>query len=141
MNLVLRIMEAYSAGYYSAVPSGTYAGQFFTPAYTTAAVTKKTRGKSGHANAAAAAPGAAGAGAGGGAAAGTPPPAAEKPAKAPTSGLLESVDGLVKSPTQALPSLVPDVLSKLEATTTCIQSGVNALDLPGLAGCVLRLLG
>jgi len=34
--LVLRIMEAYAAGDYTAVPSGSYAGTLFTPDYATA---------------------------------------------------------------------------------------------------------
>lgn len=36
VNLVLRIMEAYSQGDYSAVPSGTYGGGLYTPNYTAA---------------------------------------------------------------------------------------------------------
>jgi membrane-bound lytic murein transglycosylase B len=40
VDLVLRIMEAYSQGDYTAVPSGTYAGTVFTPS---AASTIKTR--------------------------------------------------------------------------------------------------
>jgi membrane-bound lytic murein transglycosylase B len=33
VDLVLRIMEAYSQGEYSAIPSGTYGGTVFTPSY------------------------------------------------------------------------------------------------------------
>ena len=36
MNLVLRIMEAYSSGDYTAVPSGTYGGTSFSPSYSSA---------------------------------------------------------------------------------------------------------
>ncbi|HET9500196.1 MAG TPA: lytic murein transglycosylase [Marmoricola sp.] len=36
VNLVLRIMEAYSQGEYTALPSGTYGGTLFTPSYTSA---------------------------------------------------------------------------------------------------------
>ncbi|HET7682991.1 MAG TPA: lytic murein transglycosylase [Marmoricola sp.] len=36
VNLVLRIMEAYSQGEYTAIPSGTYGGTLFTPSYTAA---------------------------------------------------------------------------------------------------------
>ncbi len=36
VNLVLRIMEAYSQGDYTAVPSGTYAGTTFSPSYSSA---------------------------------------------------------------------------------------------------------
>ena len=36
MNLVLRIMEAYSSGDYTAVPSGTYGGTSFSSSYSTA---------------------------------------------------------------------------------------------------------
>ncbi len=36
VDLVLRIMEAYSQGNYSAIPSGTYGGTVFTPSYSTA---------------------------------------------------------------------------------------------------------
>ena len=36
VNLVLRIMEAYSSGDYSAVPSGTQGGTSFSPSYSSA---------------------------------------------------------------------------------------------------------
>ena len=36
VNLVLRIMEAYSQGDYSAIPTGTYGGTLFSPNYTAA---------------------------------------------------------------------------------------------------------
>src|SRR5690242_15452220 len=36
VDLVLRIMEAYSQGQYTAIPSGTYGGTVFTPSYSTA---------------------------------------------------------------------------------------------------------
>jgi hypothetical protein len=36
VNLVLRIMEAYSSGDYTAVPSGTYGGTSFSPSYSSA---------------------------------------------------------------------------------------------------------
>jgi membrane-bound lytic murein transglycosylase B len=36
VDLVLRIMEAYSQGNYSAIPSGTYGGTVFQPSYATA---------------------------------------------------------------------------------------------------------
>ena len=36
VNLVLRIMEAYSSGDYTAVPSGTYGGSSFSPSYSAA---------------------------------------------------------------------------------------------------------
>jgi len=36
VDLVLRIMEAYSQGEYSAIPSGTYGGTVFTPSYSSA---------------------------------------------------------------------------------------------------------
>lgn len=40
VNLVLRIMEAYSQGEYSSVPSGTYGGTTFTPSYSSAINTR-----------------------------------------------------------------------------------------------------
>ena len=36
VNLVLRIMEAYAAGDYTSVPSGSYAGTLFSPSYSSA---------------------------------------------------------------------------------------------------------
>ncbi len=36
VNLVLRIMEAYSSGDYTAVPSGTYGGSSYSPSYSSA---------------------------------------------------------------------------------------------------------
>lgn len=44
VDLVLRIMEAYSQGEYTSVPSGTYGGTVFTPSYTS--VIKKQRSES-----------------------------------------------------------------------------------------------
>jgi membrane-bound lytic murein transglycosylase B len=41
VDLVLRIMEAYSQGDYSAIPSGTYGGTVFTPSYSSAIKTRK----------------------------------------------------------------------------------------------------
>ncbi|MFL6157007.1 MAG: lytic murein transglycosylase [Marmoricola sp.] len=41
VDLVLRIMDAYSEGDYSAVPSGTYGGTVFTPSYSSAIKTRK----------------------------------------------------------------------------------------------------
>lgn len=43
VDLVLRIMEAYSQGDYSAIPSGTYGGTVFTPSYSSAIKTGKAR--------------------------------------------------------------------------------------------------
>ncbi|MET3961392.1 hypothetical protein ABIE44_001326 [Marmoricola sp. OAE513] len=43
VDLVLRIMEAYSQGDYSATPSGTYGGTVFTPSYSSAIKTRKAR--------------------------------------------------------------------------------------------------
>jgi hypothetical protein len=41
VDLVLRLMEAYSQGDYSAIPSGTYGGTVFTPSYTSAIKTRQ----------------------------------------------------------------------------------------------------
>ena len=40
VDLVLRIMEAYSQGEYTAIPSGTYGGTIFTPSYSSAIKTR-----------------------------------------------------------------------------------------------------
>ncbi len=45
VDLVLRIMEAYSQGDYTAIPSGTYGGTVFTPSYTSAIKSKKHKAK------------------------------------------------------------------------------------------------
>ncbi len=41
VDLVLRIMEAYSQGDYTAIPSGTYGGTVFTPSYSSAVPTRE----------------------------------------------------------------------------------------------------
>jgi len=43
VDLVLRIMEAYSQGDYTAIPSGTYGGTVFTPSYSSATPTRETK--------------------------------------------------------------------------------------------------
>ena len=45
VNLVLRIMEAYSQGDYTAVPSGTYGGTSFSPSYSSAIEQRYTAAK------------------------------------------------------------------------------------------------
>jgi hypothetical protein len=45
VNLVLRIMDAYTQGDYSSVPSGTYAGNLFSPSYSTAIKTSRHNAK------------------------------------------------------------------------------------------------
>ncbi|MCX6398258.1 MAG: lytic transglycosylase domain-containing protein [Propionibacteriales bacterium] len=46
VDLVLRIMEAYSQGDYTSVPSGTYGGSVFTPSYTSAIQKHRNQGNS-----------------------------------------------------------------------------------------------
>jgi hypothetical protein len=48
VDLVLRIMEAYAAGDYTAVPSGSYAGTQFTPNYASAIENRKHEAKVRH---------------------------------------------------------------------------------------------
>jgi len=43
VDLVLRLMEAYSQGDYSAIPSGTYGGTVFTPSYSSAIKSHKPK--------------------------------------------------------------------------------------------------
>lgn len=45
VDLVLRIMEAYSQGDYTAIPSGTYGGTVFTPSYASTIKTRQDKAK------------------------------------------------------------------------------------------------
>jgi membrane-bound lytic murein transglycosylase B len=48
VDLVLRIMEAYSQGDYTAIPSGTYGGTIFSPSYSSAIKTRQHQSKQHH---------------------------------------------------------------------------------------------
>jgi membrane-bound lytic murein transglycosylase B len=52
VDLVLRIMEAYSQGDYTAIPSGTYGGTVFSPSYSSAIKTRQHKAKQQHSSSA-----------------------------------------------------------------------------------------
>ncbi|MGN6251863.1 MAG: lytic transglycosylase domain-containing protein [Marmoricola sp.] len=144
--LVLRIMEAYSAGDYTAVPSGAYAGNVFTPSYATtiqqrrhAAQQRHQRG--GPRTAASPAPaGSRGGGvttgssdgtqSGGGGTGGgtTTQPSAPGATSGPGGGLGQVTQGLtdgVKSATSALPTPVQSAAAPVVETLNTVTKALN----------------
>jgi hypothetical protein len=148
VNLVLRIMEAYSSGDYTAVPSGTYGGTTFSPSYSssidhTRKVAKqrkaKERAADDNTNSVAA-------GTADGISSGAPVTGGDdgptKPAEGP-GGAVErttaTVRKVLENPEAPL-AKVPETLTKAEATADCVQSAVGTLDDPGLSACSTKLL-
>jgi hypothetical protein len=135
VDLVLRIMEAYSQGDYTAIPSGTYGGTVFTPS---AASTIKSRQHQAKQHQAAAAGGTSS-----GSTSGTPgtsgggsvtPPGGVTPPGTPqsTGGLLDGVTGVIGGVTGSLggststpapsPSPSPDpITTTLTKSQQCLQ--------------------
>jgi len=157
VDLVLRIMEAYSQGDYTAIPSGTYGGTVFTPS---AASTIKSRQHAAKQHQAAAG----GTTAGGSTAPGTsssspdssstpivPPPGtpqstdpitkALQGATGTVGGLLNPSGGTTSSPA---PDPVTTTLTKVQAAAQCTLQGV--IDNPFTSvnefdACVAKLMG
>jgi hypothetical protein len=154
VNLVLRIMEAYSQGDYTAVPSGTYGGQLFSPSYSStitqerkkATVRKQNAAKPNAVKpAAAGSTGAAGA-TGSTGSTGAPSAPAPKPASGgdPVSSVTNTVTSTVTTIVKQGPIAAPEVskmMTNAQATVACLQTGLTALDVAGLASCIAKLMG
>jgi hypothetical protein len=152
VNLVLRIMEAYSSGDYTAVPSGTYGGTSFSPSYTSAIADKRqqVKARDKRHKQSVASPHLAGAapttteGSSGStpeaADKGIPTTPDRKPAADPVAKVKAAVEKVVQQPAAPLETVVPESLSKAQATTVCLNSGLSRLDVVGLANCVAKLL-
>jgi hypothetical protein len=144
VNLVLRIMEAYAAGDYTAVPSGSYAGTLFTPDYASAIKHRKHQAKvrQEHGGSATAPVGSStgattgstgGTSAGGSSSGGAAGGATKDPVKAITDGV-HQVASALPSPLGPVVSQVADVLDSAAATVLC---QAQLADIPGL-GTLLR---
>ena len=171
VNLVLRIMEAYSSGDYTAVPSGTQGGSSLSPSYSSAiarSYQKAEQRKQAQAlakqrtQAATGGLGGATSSAGGGTTSstttGTLPGTTSgtssggttsggdtvgKTVKKTTDTVKKVVGGVTgggsSTPTKA-PAPVTNTLTKAEATTKCLASGISALDTAALNACVIKLM-
>ena len=148
VNLVLRIMEAYSAGDYTAVPSGTYGGTSYSPSYSSAIdksykVAKDRKAKQKKAQQEAAANGGSGSSSSGGTGSGLPDtPGSDGGGSGDSGGnavdnLGDAVGGAVGDVTGGGGSTgggstpAPDPvqhLSKVVASTTCLaEVGVSTV--------------
>jgi hypothetical protein len=147
VNLVLRIMAAYSQGDYTAVPSGTYGGTTFSPSYSAQIADQRHRAKVRHQKQAAHQDANEGIAGGSALPGGNPAPVIPsagggddsagpgKPAGNPVEEATATVKELVKKPSAPL-AAVPKTLTQAEATALCLQTGVSKFDLVGLASCV-----
>lgn len=153
VNLVLRLMEAYQSGDYTAVPSSSYGGTTFTPDYGTAI--KDRKAKAGVKGTVSRTPGGTAgrtdngttpvkprpgndSGSGGdkgGDSAGPGTPDVNQPPNL-VKDLPKTVENTVKDPV----GTVTKTLTKAEATVQCLNSGISKLDVVGLTNCVAELL-
>ncbi len=137
--LVLRLMDAYSADGYAAVPAGTYGGTLLVPSTPEHSRPSKQAKKPKKPNV----------GSHDTPATGSPEPVASGPAapkpaapqapkgKGSIAGL---VGGIVTNPASAVGTAVPEVLTQAQATVACIEGGLSALDVLALTRCVTNLL-
>jgi membrane-bound lytic murein transglycosylase B len=156
VNLVLRIMEAYAAGDYTAVPSGSYAGTLFTPDYSTAITHRKHAAKVRQQHGgSAAAPAAGGTTTGqdttgptgdtGGVAGGATGTTSGNAVQAITEGV-HQVASAMPSPLGPVVGEVADVLDTAAATLLCRTQlsavpGLATLLKPAVAGCATKVTG
>jgi hypothetical protein len=157
VNLVLRIMEAYAAGDYTSVPSGSYAGTLFTPNYSSAIKHRKHEAKvrkenggsatapvgssTGTSTGSTGGTTTGGSGSSGGATGGT----TNDPVKAITDGV-HQVASAIPSPLAPVVSQVADVLDSAAATLLCQAQlgnipGLSTLLKPAVAGCATKVTG
>jgi hypothetical protein len=168
VDLVLRLMEAYSQGDYSAIPSGTYAGTAFTPSYSSAIKQRRAHPHKSVTPAKPATPGTppSGGGSGGGTTGGsggtpTPPSTPSNPLKNLTGGLGQTVTGVTQPLADTLNTLaaaldfcnsqmatVPDPLHLLNAAKNRCASRVQGMTrtdaasaIPNTLNAILSWLG
>jgi hypothetical protein len=159
VNLVLRIMEAYAAGDYTAVPSGSYAGTLFTPNYSSAikhrkheAKVRQQHGGSATAPAGVTSPGTSGGtstgssgGSSGGASGGSTSGAGQSAAGAISDGV-HQVASAIPSPLGPVVGQVADTLDAAAAALLCQSQlssipGLGPLLQPAIAGCADKVTG
>ncbi|MCW2754188.1 MAG: hypothetical protein JWQ32_1599 [Marmoricola sp.] len=146
VDLVLRIMDAYTQGDYSAIPSGTYGGTVFTPSYSTAvkdrrplkASTTHTTTTTGGTSTTTTGGGSTGTG--GGTTTPTPPATPANPLSGVTSSLTTTVTTAIKPVTDTLATLtqalgfcatqfaaIPDPLHLLDQAKAACAAKVEGL--------------
>jgi hypothetical protein len=132
VNLVLRIAEAYTAGDYTSVPSGSYAGTLFTPSSSSAIKHRKTdaRIRMSHGGAKTSTPAGTSTAPSGGVATGSHSGATggtdtSTPSAAPTNDPLKAVTDGVKGLTSALPSPVQSALAPLTDNLSTLTQALN----------------
>jgi hypothetical protein len=151
VNLVLRIMEAYSSGDYTAVPSGTNGSTSYSPSYAAQISDQRRRAKQRHQKQAAdvqdaptgstgepAPPGTDPAQVVPGTASGHDPVQQRTPAEKPFEAIAPAIKERVQSAPKAL-AVVPRTLTRAEprrAVAQCLETGISRLDVLGLATCV-----
>ncbi|MCW2785487.1 MAG: hypothetical protein JWP74_2004 [Marmoricola sp.] len=143
VNLVLRLVDAYSVGDYSSIPSGVYAGGLFDRSSLAAARKKHHINASSHqaAGSKGTAPSATPVAAEPGGGSGAEPSNGAPTKQISVAGIRSVVTNLLHGPADGPPATLPAVASRLEATTECLRSGVRKLDVSGLARCIDKLLG
>ncbi len=164
VNLVLRIMEAYSSGDYTAVPSGTQAGTSFAPSYSstiqnTYRAVKLRKAQERKARAQARANGGSGGSSdynGSAPGNGTPPinggsgtttGTTSNPVTKATDPVKKVVDDVIKTVTPKPPSTpdptktpdpVKQALTTAQAIAQCTKDGVSKLDLSAWNACIYK---
>ena len=129
VDLVLRIMEAYSQGEYTAIPSGTYGGTVFTPSYSSAIKTRHKKAKQ-HSSTTSGGTsggstgGTAGGSTGGSEGGGVPLPGGDNggstdPIEQATQGLTDGLVDLTGTVTDPVTTTVTGVLSLADAQLKC----------------------
>ncbi|MFL6062090.1 MAG: lytic transglycosylase domain-containing protein [Marmoricola sp.] len=145
VDLVLRLMEAYSQGDYSAIPSGTYGGNVFTPSYSSAIQTRKqhphhpttpatpTTGTTGD-------PGTTDPGTGGGT---TTPPTKPTVPPNPVKGLTDTVTNTVNGITQPVVTTLNTLAQALDFCNSQMANMADPLHLLDTAKkrCATRVQG
>ena len=134
VDLVLRIMEAYSQGDYTAIPSGTYGGTVFSPSYASTIKSRQQHAKAQQhkPSAPAAAAGqtssnGSGSSTGGSTGGGSSSPVPSKPSTGTvTDPIQQATQGLTSTVTQGVQPVV-DKLSYAEAQTLC-KTQLSAID-------------
>lgn len=138
VNLVLRLMEAYQEGEYTAVPSSSYGGSMFSPSYSSAiterreAAAKQNRGANGSTSSSD--------NTGTGGDTGAPStdtdgpdtvdptqpsnPAPTGPSAPEPGDLITKAPEVIKKPVEQVTKTVEETLTKAQATTQCLANGV-----------------
>ncbi len=135
VNLVLRLMEAYQQGEYTAVPSGSYGGSVFSPSYASAIDTRRASAKK--ADKARAAKAAKSGTAGGSGSGSTIPSSGSTSGSNPVTDPSKSTG--TKSPGAILseaPAVVPKVTEPVTKTLTEAKASTQCLAEVGVASLV-----